>query len=170
MEENFDENISICMNKLKIKTSNTDKMKLAFTAQSKVFFYCRDIICEHVFKQGYLPINPFRIFDYFLSDRVDRDLVRRGNNQLIRICDELWVFGNISDGVLFEIASAIQLNKPIKFFSIGSTLKEIREISMDQITCEPEVHARKIKKQDIIEFIKNGKIENRDNGQINLFD
>lgn len=169
MNEDINERVSICMNKLRIKTSNTEEMKLVFTAQSKAFFYCRDVICEYVFRKDYLPINPFRIFDYFLNDRVDRNLIRRGNNHLIRICDELWVFGNISDGVLFEIASAIQLDKPIKFFSIGSTLGEIREISIDQIACEPEVHAKKIKKQDIVEFIKSGKIEMKEIRQMDLF-
>lgn len=44
-------------------------------------------------------------------------MIRRGNNQLIKICDELWVFGSIADGVLFEIASAIDPGEKIRFFS-----------------------------------------------------
>ena len=161
------------INRLKIKTSDTQEMKMIFTAQSKYYFFCRDVICEFVMKQGLLPINPFRVFDYFLGDRVDRNLVRRGNNQLIRICDELWVFGNIADGVLFEIISAIEQHKPIHFFTIGSELGDIKEIPVEKITFEPEVHAAKIKKQDLINFIKTGEVnetENDLNGQITLFD
>lgn len=148
--------IHASMNKLRIKQSDTENMKLIFTAQSKAFFYCRDVICQFVFEKGFLPINPFRVFDYFLGDRVDRDIIRRGNNQLIKTCDELWVFGSIADGVLFEIASAIEQGKKIRFFTVGTTIEEIKEISTTELTFEPEVHARQIKKQDIIDFIKQG--------------
>ncbi|MFI3172501.1 MAG: FAD-dependent monooxygenase [Eubacteriales bacterium] len=147
----FDKSLS----KLNIKKSNTDEMKLIFTAQSKAYFYCRDVVCQYVLNREMLPINPFRVFDYFLGDRVKRDLVRRGNNQLIKTCQELWVFGTIADGVLFEIASAIEQNKPIRFFTIGTKVEEIKEISVHEITFEPEVHSRKIKKTDLIEFISN---------------
>ena len=161
------------INRFRIKTSNTEEMKLVFTAHSKYFFFCRDVVCEFVMKQGFLPINPFRVFDYFLSDRVNRNLVRRGNNQLIRTCDELWVFGNIADGVLFEIVSAIEQNKPVKFFTIGSELADIKEIPVEKITFEPEVHAAKVKKQDLIDFIKTGHVrEKKDDlfDQISIYD
>lgn len=151
-------NFEICMNKLKIKKSDTEDMKMIFTAQSKVYFYCRDVICQYVLEQGKLPINPFRVFDYFLNDRVDRDLIRRGNNQLIKLCEELWVFGPIADGVLFEIASAIEQGKKMRFFTIGTNIKDIKEISTSELTFEPEVHARQIKKQDIIDFISSGNL------------
>ena len=153
ISENRKKSIQTSMEKLKIKKSDTEDMKLIFTAQSKAFFYCRDVICQFVFEKGYLPINPFRVFDYFLGDRVNRDIIRRGNNQLIKTCDELWVFGSIADGVLFEIASAIEQGKKIRFFTVGTTVNEIKEISATELTFEPEVHAKQIKKQDIIDFI-----------------
>lgn len=157
ISENRRKIIQASMEKLKIKKSDTEDMKLIFTAQSKAYFYCRDVICQFVFEKGYLPINPFRVFDYFLGDRVKRDMIRRGNNQLIKTCDELWVFGSIADGVLFEIASAIDQGKKIRFFTVGTTIQEIKEIDTNELTFEPEVHARKIKKQDIIDFINQGK-------------
>lgn len=163
ISENRKKSIQASMEKLKIKKSDTEDMRLIFTAQSKAFFYCRDVICQFVFEKGYLPINPFRVFDYFLSDRVNRDIIRRGNNQLIKTCDELWVFGSIADGVLFEIASAIDQGKKIRFFTVGTTIEEIKEINTTELTFEPEVHARQIKKQDIIDFINQG---NR-SGEIN---
>ena len=104
-----------------------------------------------------------------MSDRVDRELIRRGNNQLIRECKELWVFGQIADGVLFEIASAIKQGKKERFFSIGTRVEEIKEIDVEQISFEPEVHARKIKKNDLINFIKN-ESGVQDEMQISLFD
>ncbi|WP_158291399.1 NAD(P)/FAD-dependent oxidoreductase [Desulfosporosinus sp. Sb-LF] len=152
---------------LNIKKSKIDTMKLIFTAQSKVYFYCRDIICEYVLKKELLPINPFRVFDYFLSDRVPRDIIRRGNNQLIQTCEELWVFGPIADGVLFEIALAKKHGKKIKYFTIGSKIEEIFEIREDDVVFEPEVHAKQVKKIDLISFIKSN--ENPIDPQLKLF-
>lgn len=157
------------MEKLYIKQSCTDDMKMIFTAQSKAYFYCRDVVCQYVLEKGMLPINPFRVFDYFLSDRVDRDLIRQGNNQLIKKCDELWVFGQIADGVLFEIASAIEMGKKVRFFTIGTRKDDIKEIDIDNISFEPEVHSRKVKKSDLIDFIKNRNIKNEDS-QISIFE
>ncbi len=92
---------------MRLITSPTDRLPVVFTAQSKVYFYCRDAVCQFVFDNGAVPVNPFRVFEYFLGDRVDRNLVRQGNNNLIRIVDELWVFGDvIADGVLAEICLA----------------------------------------------------------------
>lgn len=137
-----------------INTSSTENMKIIFTAQSKLNFYCRDVICEYVFKKGFLPLNPFRVFDYFLSDRVDRDIIRQANNQLIQKSDELWVFGNISDGVLFEINLAKHLNIPIKYFSIGNKIEDINELSFENIKFEPEVHSQQVKKEDLLNYLQ----------------
>lgn len=152
IEKHIENNIS----KLAIKISNSKPMDLIFTAQSKNYFYCRDVLCQFVLEKGKLPINPFRVFDYFLSDRVGRDIIRQGNNQLIRICEELWVFGPIADGVLFEIALAKNQNKKIRFFSISSSVNEIIEISdLSELIFEPEVHSKRVKREDLINFISN---------------
>ena len=150
------------VNNLGIKISNSEPLEMIFTAQSKNYFYCRDVICQYVLSQKKLPINPFRVFDYFLGDRVDRDLIRQGNNQLIVSCKELWVFGPIADGVLFEIALAKIKNKPIRFFTIGSTLNEIHEIrDWAELTFEPEVHSKQIKKEELIAFVSDQGINDR---------
>lgn len=162
----IDRSIDKSIRQLGIKVSNSEEMGVVFTAQSKNNFFCKDVICEYVLKEGKLPINPFMVFGYFLNDRVDRDLIRQGNNQLIQSSDELWVFGSIADGVLFEIALAKKIGKPIKFFSLGTRTNEIKEISVDEVTFEPEVHARQIRKNDLTSFLKNG---NLDDGQLELF-
>ena len=121
--------------------SSTKRRPVIFTAQSKVFFYCRDAVCEFVFRQNAVPLNPFRVFEYFLGDRVDRDTVREGNNNLIRIVDELWVFGEqIADGVLFEILFAKELEKPVRYFTIHNRAEEIREIGIKNLTFEQEIY------------------------------
>ena len=97
-------------------------------------------------------------------------MIRRGNNQLIQMCDELWVFGPIADGVLFEISLAKQLRKRVRFYKIGTRINEIKEIDIsdeNEIVFEPEVHSRQIKKSDLLAFIRDESIID---GQINMFD
>ncbi|MBP1631420.1 MAG: putative FAD-dependent dehydrogenase-like protein [Bacteroidetes bacterium] len=164
--KSFENNI---FDKLCIKKSKTNKYPVAFTAQSKLYFYCRDAVCEYVFNKGFIPINPFRIFGYFLDDRVNRNIVRNGNNEMISRSDELWVFGPISDGVLFEIARCKQLGIPIRFFNIATKACEIKEIDISELVFEPEVHAKKIKKDDLINFIY-GNLAIKSEVQLNLFE
>ena len=136
--------------KFNFNTCCTKPLRTVFTAQSKVFFYCKDAICEFVFNNEMLPINPFMVFDYFLNDRVDRDLIRRANNHLISICDELWVFGDIANGVMFEIILAKKLKKPIRYFSIATKSNEISEVTLNDLTFENE---SSLTQEQIAEFI-----------------
>ena len=80
-----------------------EEKKVIFTAQSCKNFHQRMLICKHAFEQGVVPVNPFNTFGYYLYELVERDLVRNGNNNLMKRSDELWVYGEVSDGVLAEI-------------------------------------------------------------------
>ena len=110
-------------------------MKLIYPAISKHYFYFRQHISKFVLEQDCVPLNPFMMFEYFMLDTVDRDLIRNANNNLVKKSDELWVFGPISDGVLAEIKLAKSLNKPIRYFKITMG-KEIKEISKDEVEFE----------------------------------
>lgn len=92
------------------------------------------LISKFVLEKGNCPINPFTNFDYFLCELVSRDLIRQANNFLIKKCDEIWVFGEISNGVLKEI----KLAQPIKYFDTREP-KRIREISEKEIKLEVEI-------------------------------
>ena len=145
--------------------SPTEPLPVVFTAQSKVFFYCRDAVCEFVFQRNAIPVNPFRVFEYFLGDRVDRDLVRQGNNNLIRIVDELWVFGTISNGVLDEILLAKKLKKSIRFFTIDNQADKIKKIQPKNLSFEREVY--NLTGQRHADLVT--RISGSDQDQLNLF-
>ena len=132
-------NIQSAAEQFNFGVSSTKPMRTVFTAQSKAYFYCKDAICEFVFNKNMLPVNPFMVFDYFLGDRVDRDLIRNANNQLISMCDELWVFGNIANGVMFEILLAKSLQKSIRYFTIATKSSEILEVSLKDLPFEDEL-------------------------------
>lgn len=87
------------------------------------------LICKHAFEQWVIPINPFTLFGYYLYELVDRDLIRNANNNIIKRCDELWVYGEISDGVLVEIQMFQTLQKPIRYFDISHLPQTIQEIT-----------------------------------------
>jgi len=112
-----------------------EKMELVYPAYSKHNFYFRQHISRYVLEQDCVPLNPFMIFEYFMLDTVDRDLIRNANNNLVRRADQLWVFGEISDGVLAEIKLAKELEKPIRYFLIVKS-REIREISENEVQFE----------------------------------
>lgn len=111
---------------------------LVYTAMSKHFFYYRMHISKYVIEQKAVPLNPFMIFDYFLLDSVDRDLIREGNNNLVKRADELWVFGQISNGVFAEIKIAKELGKIIRYFKIEKP-HAIVPISPEEVEMEDEV-------------------------------
>ncbi len=115
----------------------SQSLPLVYTAISKHLFYYRMHISKFVLEQGGVPLNPFMVFDYFLLDTVKRDLVRKGNNNLVKRADELWVFGAISDGVLAEIKIAKEMAKPIKYFKIEAN--KIIECSKKEAVLEDEV-------------------------------
>ena len=119
---------------LTIKPADT----VVFTAMSKKYFYMRFFVTKFVLEQGVVPINPFTSFDYFLLDAVERDTVRRANNTLVARADELWVFGDIADGVRAVIIQPWQHQKTVLFFAFRGD-KHIYEITIDDLVYEDGV-------------------------------
>ncbi len=115
-----------------------EEKPLIYTATSKHYFYFRWHISKYVIEQHKVPLNPFMIFDYFLIDSVDRDLVREANNNLVKKCDEVWVFGPVADGVLTEIKLAKEMDIPIKYFKIEKS-RNIIPISKEEVEMEEDV-------------------------------
>lgn len=111
---------------------------LVYTAMSKHLFYFRMFISVFVLNKGGVPLNPFMVFDYFLLDAVDRDLVREGNNNLVKRCDEIWVFGAVSNGVLAEIQVAHEQGKVVRYFAIEKP-HTIVDIAKGEVDMEDEV-------------------------------
>ena len=121
---------------LVIKPADT----IVFTAMSKKYFYMRFFVTKFALDQGVVPINPFASFDYFLLDAVERDTVRRANNTLVARADELWVFGDIADGVRAEIVQAWQQHKTVRFFAFRDD-KHIYEVEIGDLVYEDGVEA-----------------------------
>ncbi|MFH1521818.1 MAG: hypothetical protein ABIF18_02560 [archaeon] len=114
------------------------EMKLVYPAHSKHYFYFRQHISKFVLEQGCVPLNPFMIFEYFMLDTIDRDIVRNANNNLVKRADEIWIFGPVADGVLEEIRLAKREGKSIRYFDIIKS-KDIVEISKEEVKFEKDL-------------------------------
>ena len=135
-----------------------EKINSVYTAHSKYNFYARKMISAFVLENNKLPLNPFTNWDYFMNDMVDRKLTVRGNNNLIYLADELWQFGIISNGCYHEIKMAMSLNKKIRFFEIGKTITDIKEININQLEFEKELkqeYNMNEFKEELIKYLDN---------------
>ena len=70
--------------------------------------------CKFAVEQGKLPIAPHLYFPQFLSEATERDKAMRMNFELLKLCDEVWVFGDkITEGMAAEIERA----KKVRYFT-----------------------------------------------------
>jgi len=116
-----------------------EKRPVIYTAFSKHYFYTKMLISAYVLDRDCIPLNPFNNWEYFMDDMVEREKVVRANNNLILLADEIWTFGPIADGVFAEIQLAHKLNKPIRYFSIGSKIEDIHPVTPDDLDFEDEL-------------------------------
>jgi hypothetical protein len=91
---------------------------LAYPAYSKHNFFWQMQISQFCLEKRVIPLNPFMLFRYFLGDTVPRKQVYEANNNIVRISDELWVFDQVSDGVLAEIKIKKEAGGTVKYFKI----------------------------------------------------
>ena len=116
-----------------------ERRPVVYTAYSKHFFFAKMLISSYVLDKNYIPLNPFNNWEYFMDDMVDRDLVVRGNNNLILLADEIWTFGPIADGVFAEVKLANSLGKPVHYYSVGKTIRDIQQLTNDKLIFEEEL-------------------------------
>ena len=73
--------------------------------------------CRLVIDKGYMPIASHLLYPQILNDNdpEERKLGLMFGLALLRECDEVWVFGEVSPGVSREIEEARRLNKKLRF-------------------------------------------------------
>jgi hypothetical protein len=93
--------------------------QLIYCALSNRNFFWRAHVTKFVLDEGYVPICPFMLFDYYLLHTVPKETVREAFNNLIVRCDQMWVFGNMSLGLKVQLGIAKRLKKPVRFYDIA---------------------------------------------------
>ena len=74
--------------------------------------------CRRVIDEGHMPVASHLLYPQILNDNdpEERDLGLLFGLALLRMCDEVWVFGSVSPGVAQEIEEAKRLKKQIRYF------------------------------------------------------
>lgn len=127
------------MRKVKVDLDEVEinrNMKVVFTAFSRKNFFWRMYISKFVLNKGCAPVNPFMNFEYFLFDNADYNEIIKATNNIIKKCDEIWVFGDVSEGVCCEIKLGERLGKPIRYFSMSGMPFKVKEIKETEINYE----------------------------------
>lgn len=75
--------------------------------------------CKFAISKGYIPLAPHLHYPQFLddSDMEERELGLHFALILLGKCEELWVFGEVSQGMADEIEKAERRKMPIKYFN-----------------------------------------------------
>lgn len=74
--------------------------------------------CRRVIDAGYMPVASHLLYPQILNDNNpdERELGLLFGLALLRMCDEVWVFGEVSEGMAKEIEEAKKLNKKLRMF------------------------------------------------------
>lgn len=162
--------LEVSMKRLRIKAGKRIPRKIVYVTHSKSWFYARSAVMQFAVKQGAAAVNPFTNYGYYLNGAVEKDDVIECCHQFIRLSDELWVFGPVSDAILTDIAVAVMEGKSVHFFSISEHVSEIHELQMEDIIFEREVHAGQIRKSDLLDFVRRTEPKAPKYVQMSLFD
>ena len=79
--------------------------------------------CRYAMNQGVTPIASHLLYPQMLDDNIpaERELGLLFGLALLRMCDEVWVFGTVTLGVASEIEEAKKLKKQIRYFEEAET-------------------------------------------------
>ena len=74
--------------------------------------------CRRVIDEGCMPIASHIPYPQMLDDNNpdEREMGLMFGLALLAVCDEVWVFGEVSAGVAREVAEAKRLKKRIRYF------------------------------------------------------
>ncbi len=77
--------------------------------------------CRLVMEQGGIPFAPHLLFTQFLDDAIPKERERglRMGTQMLGLCDELWAFGEPSEGMRMEIEQAGRLGIPVRRLDVA---------------------------------------------------
>lgn len=119
--------------------------KVIFVSQAAVNMCWARLICKYVIKKGHVPVNYFTAFGHFVHEIADLSTMIDSINSLIVRCDQLWAFGEVSEGMWYEIKMCKELGIPVKYLCIQKLPKGIRKISEKEVKYTREF-GRKIKR------------------------
>lgn len=86
--------------------------------------------CYFVYKEGAIPFAPHLHNTQFLDEKIpeERESGLKLGLQLLRRCDELWLFGDkLTEGMEAELYEAHKLKLTIKYFTDKCQSREVND-------------------------------------------
>lgn len=78
--------------------------------------------CRYAVDKGVTPIAPHLFYPQFMSEDTERELAMEMGLQLLSHCDQLWVFGKPSPGMVMEMEYAKKAHIPIRTISLDEEI------------------------------------------------
>lgn len=77
--------------------------------------------CRRVIEEGYMPMASHLLYPQFIDDNIpeERRLGMSFGFEMMKLCDEVWVFGAVSSGVAEEIVKAEENGITIRLVADG---------------------------------------------------
>ncbi len=82
--------------------------------------------CRFVVSKKCVPIAPHLLFPQFVTEATERGMAMKMDYLLLRRCDEVWAFGEITEGMAIEIEMADDEGKRVRYFT--RELKEVTKV------------------------------------------
>lgn len=125
----------------KVKNKKTEKKIAKYDKKKKVIFVSQAalnmcwtrLICKFVLNRGNVPVNYFTAFGHFVYEIADPQTMIDSINALIVRCNELWAFGEITEGMWEEINMCKKLGLKVRYFNIAKLPKKIFEIKESEV-------------------------------------
>ena len=78
--------------------------------------------CRRVIEEGYMPMASHLLYPQFVDDNIleERRLGMSFGFEMMKLCDEVWVFGTVSSGVAEEVVKAEENGITVRS-SVGET-------------------------------------------------
>ena len=70
---------------------------------------------RYAIEKGYIPLTPHLLLPQFLSEETERDLAISIDLRFLDLCEELWVCGEISEGMQREIDHASAMGMSVRY-------------------------------------------------------
>ena len=73
--------------------------------------------CRFVVRQKRVPLAPHLLFPQFVAEATERETAMTMDYILLQRCDEVWAFGDVTEGMAAEIEVAEDEGKRVRYFT-----------------------------------------------------
>ncbi|AOZ72062.1 hypothetical protein BK816_01095 [Boudabousia tangfeifanii] len=77
---------------------------------------------RHALEEGYTPIASHLLLPQFMDEETEREKALTQATILLSLCDEIWIFGHLTEGMVAEWKAALALGIEVRTFATFNTV------------------------------------------------